>query len=359
MVTIKATTTLEMPFFYSTAEIVANADRLWLSKLDDKIRRLAIKLFEGSQIASRGSAFPFEIVFGDLSFQEKNDHYVEAMITQGKKLLTKFFNEHSIRPEEIDYLITTSCTGFMIPSVDAYLANYFSFKKNLLRLPVTEMGCAGGTAGLIYGHDFIVSKNNAKALIVSLEFPSITFQKNDLAPENLVSTAIFADGAACVLLENNIEKNQGLPSLNIKSHRMYHFPDATHLMGFNLINSGLKIVLHKDVPVAINDHFDHIMMPFLNDNNISIQDIDAFLFHPGGKKIVSQVQHYLAPWGKDIPLSRKVLTERGNMSSATVLHILDEYLKNCIQTSTYSERAMMMAFGPGFMAQQLLLEWNK
>jgi alkylresorcinol/alkylpyrone synthase len=357
MITVQSVTCLDMPYHYSTEKIVEVADAMWLSRLDEKTRRFALRLFQGANIKSRSSVVPIDVVFADLSFQEKNDLYIEAMISQGKLLLQKFFDEQKIDPKEIDFLITTSCTGFMIPSVDAYLVDHFGMRQDVLRLPVTEMGCAGGTSAMIYAHDFLQGRKTGKALLIALEFPGLTFQKGDLAPENLVSTAIFADGAACVLLEKNAPPSK-TPVLAIKAHRMYHFPNATHLMGFNLINSGLKIVLHKDVPEAIEHHFPKIIVPFLQQQNISMENIQAFLFHPGGKKIIAQAENYLQQWGKDIPLSRKILSERGNMSSATVLHILHEYWRNQKNKSVAGENALMLAFGPGFMAQQLLLQWE-
>lgn len=357
MISIHSMTCLEMPYHFPTEQIVAAADAMWLSKIDEKNRRFALRLFQGANIKSRASAFPLDVVFADLSFQQKNDLYIEAMISQGKRLLQKYFEESGTDPKDIDFMITTSCTGFMIPSADAYFVDHFGMRQDILRLPVTEMGCAGGTSAMMYAHDFLKGKTRGKGLILALEFPSITFQKGDLAPENLVSTAIFADGAACVCLE----KSETAPRegrLEIKGHRMYHFPHATHLMGFQLINSGLKIVLHKDVPESIEHHFPKIMLPFLEQHGLGVGDIDAFLFHPGGKKIVTQTEEFLAKWQKDIPLSRQILSERGNMSSATVLHILQEYWNQHAKAPASGEKALMLAFGPGFMAQQLLLQWS-
>ena len=338
-------------FTYTTDEIVEVADAMWLKNIDELTRRKALKIFKGANIDKRRSVFPLEVVFSDLSFQEKNDLYSEAMIKYGKMLLSNAIKNSGIDPKEIDYLITTSCTGFMIPSVDAYLVNELGLRGDVIRLPVTEMGCAGGTSGLIYANEFLKNHPNKTAALLTLEIPSITFQKNDLAMENFVSTAIFADGFSCAILKGGEGKGA-----HIVDTDMYHFHQGTHLMGFNLTNTGLKIVLDKDVPNAIEGNFEKIFLPFLERNKLKIEDIDHYMFHPGGKKIINMVEKYIGQYGKDISESRWVLENLGNMSSATVLHIYNKVFNE--RNIQPGEKGYMLAFGPGFMAQSLIFEWK-
>jgi predicted naringenin-chalcone synthase len=212
------------------------------------------------------------------------------------------------------------------------------------------MGCAGGTSALIYASDFIRANPDLHVAVVSVEIPSITFQQNDHSMENLVSTAIFADGAAAVILGPTHEMGPAIVDTD-----MYHFPDSTHLMGYQLHNTGLKIVLDREVPEAIQEHFPKIFFPFLERNGLEPEDIHNYMFHPGGKKIIARVEDFIGRYGKDISDSRAVLRECGNLSSATILHILERVMK---KSHTASELGYMLAFGPGFSAQSLLVKWQ-
>jgi alkylresorcinol/alkylpyrone synthase len=350
MAKIIQVSTVKPEFEYTTAEILKMADHMWLNHISPDVRRVAHKIFEGADIQKRSSAFPLELLFSDLSFEQKNNYYIEAAIILAEKALVKASKDSGVSLQEIDYIITTSCTGFMIPSVDAHLVDRLNMKKNIKRLPVTEMGCAGGTAALIYAHDILKSNPGKKLAIVSVELPSITFQKNDLSMENLVSTAIFADGAAAVIMGDT-----DLVRPSIQDTDMYHFPLSTKLMGYNLTNSGLKIVLDREVPDAIQEHFPKIFYPFLERNNLTVEAIKNYMFHPGGKKIISRVEDFIGRFGKDISDSKNVLKERGNLSSATILHILERMMN---KEQSKNDLGYMLAFGPGFAAHSLLVRWE-
>jgi alkylresorcinol/alkylpyrone synthase len=341
----------EIPkYSYNTPQILEKMDHLWLSHIDPQLRKLYFKIAESSGIDSRQSVVPIETVFGDYSFEEKNEIYKRECIALGAKVLRKALKAAELEPKDLDVIITVSCTGFMIPSVDAYLINELGLRGNIVRLPVTEMGCAAGVSGLIYAHHFTQANPQARVAVVALEAPTVTFQKNDLSKENFVSTAIFADGAAAVVLGPS-EKT----APEITGTDMYHFPDTTYLMGYQLQNSGLKIVLDRDVPDAISSHFEKIFFPFLDRHHLKPEDIAHYMFHPGGKKIINGVENFISKYRKDISGSKAILKKYGNMSSCTVFYILSEQLKRPAQTGDYG---YLLAFGPGFSAQSLLLRWQ-
>jgi predicted naringenin-chalcone synthase len=239
----------------------------------------------------------------------------------------------------------------MIPSIDAYLINSLGMRQDIVRLPVTEMGCVAGISGLIYAENFLRANPGKKAAVLAVEAPTATFQLNDFSMANMVSAAIFGDGCACVLL-SSLEDEIGP---KIKGHEMYHFPDATHMMGFDLVDSGLKMVLDKEVPETIASHFPAIIHPFLKKHDLEIQDIDHLIFHPGGKKIVQTVEALFSELGKNIDDTKEVLRLFGNMSSATVLFVLDRFMNK--PDIAKGEKGLMLSFGPGFTAQRILLEW--
>lgn len=336
------------PYQYSTPEIISAADRLWLSKQEERVRSTALKIFKGADIQKRGSVIPIEEVFTPTSFAEKNDIYIRESKKLAEQALLSACEKIDLSPSKIDVLITTSCTGFMIPSVDAFLVDKLQMKKNVIRMPVTEMGCAGGTAATIYAREILRGDPKKVVAIVAVELPSLTFQHQDLSMENIVSTAIFADGAAAMILSG---EGSGIEILDTNMH---HFEESTYLMGYQLTNHGLKIVLDRDVPDAISSEFPKFFHPFLEKNSLDLKEISHFVFHPGGKKILQQVESLLSPHGKNVESSKKVLRERGNLSSATVLCVLEDVLR---QNPQKGDLGYMLAFGPGFSAQSILLRW--
>ncbi|CAM3379800.1 type III polyketide synthase [Zobellia roscoffensis] len=343
-------TVKQLPDYCKPTKEILPLVNLWLSGQEDRFRRKVIKIFEGAAVDKRYSIMQPEEVFIATSFEEKNNIYVREIKKLGKKVLEKALIQSNWQADSIDYIITVSCTGIMIPSLDAYLINDLGLRQDVVRLPVTEMGCAAGVSGLIYAHNFLKSNPGKRAAVIAVESPTATFQLNDFSMANMVSAAIFGDGASCVLMSSE-EKAMG-PM--IKGSEMYHFTDATHMMGFDLTNHGLKMILDISVPETIAEHFPNIVHPFLKKHGTSIDGVDHLIFHPGGKKIVQTVEALFGKMGKNIDDTREVLRQYGNMSSATVLYVLERFMEKDIKNG---EQGLILSFGPGFSAQRVLLEW--
>ncbi|MEM7486417.1 MAG: type III polyketide synthase [Bacteroidota bacterium] len=322
----------------------------WLSGQDERFRRKVVKIFEGAGVDRRYGIMDIDEVFMATSFEEKNTIYAREVKQLGEKALVKALAKANWQSESLDFIITVSCTGIMIPSLDAYLVDTVGLKQNIVRLPVTEMGCAAGVSGLIYASNFLKANPGKRAAVVAVESPTATFQLNDFSMANMVSAAIFGDGAACVLLSSESDSE----GPKIVGEEMYHFKDATHLMGFDLTNTGLKMILDPAVPQVIAEHFPDIVHPFLRKFNSNIEKVNHLIFHPGGKKIVQTVEELFGKLGKNIDDTREVLRAYGNMSSVTVLYVLERFLEKDIKTG---EQGMVLSFGPGFSAQRVLLEW--
>jgi len=336
-------------FSRTTAEILPFLDA-WLVDQDDRFIRKVKKIFEGAAVDKRYSIMDPIEVFNNTSFEERNAIYVREVIILGEKVLEKALTKAHWKPTDLDYIITVSCTGIMIPSLDAYLINSLGLRQDIIRLPVTEMGCAAGVSGIIYAKNFLKANPGKRAAVIAVESPTATFQLNDFSMANIVSAAIFGDGAACVLL-SSCEEDHGPKILD---ESMYHFYDCIDMMGFELTNSGLKMVLDIEVPQTIISHFPDIIHPFLANNQLKIDDIEYLIFHPGGKKIVQTVTDLFSDLGKNIDVTREVLRLYGNMSSATVLYVLEEVMK---LNPAKGDKGLMLSFGPGFSAQRVLLEF--
>jgi alkylresorcinol/alkylpyrone synthase len=348
-VRIKTVTKALPKYSRSTAEIIPFFEH-WLEGQEERFVKKAIKIIENATVDRRYSFLTPEEVFSNLSFEEKNDIYIKEGIKYGAECLTSALEKAKWKPEDLDYIITVSCTGIMIPSLDAYLINELKLKQSIVRLPVTEMGCAAGVSGIIYAKNFLKSNPGKRAAVVAVESPTATFQLNDYSMTNIVSAAIFGDGAACVL----ISSNDGDEGPEIIDEEMYHFFDATHMMGFKICNTGLQMVLDSDVPEAIASNFPAIIHPFLTKNKLEIKDVDHLIFHPGGKKIVQLVEELFSELGKNINDTKEVLRLYGNMSSATILYVLERFLNS---PHNRGEKGLMLSFGPGFSAQRILLQW--
>lgn len=336
-------------FSRETTEVIPFVET-WLDGQEERFKRKVIKIFEGAAVDKRYSIMDPNEVFTATSFEDKNRIYAREVKKLGSKVLKKALEKSDWKADSVDYIITVSCTGIMIPSLDAYLINELEMRKDVVRLPVTEMGCAAGISGMIYASNFLKANPGKRAAVIAVESPTATLQLKDFSMANMISAAIFGDGAACVLMSSEEEAT----GPEIIGEDMYHFFDATELMGFDLTNEGLKMVLDQAVPQTIADHFPDIIHPFLKKYNSSIEKVDHLIFHPGGKKIVQTVEELFGKLGKNIDDTKEVLRLYGNMSSATVLYVLERFLNRPIEKG---EQGLMLSFGPGFSAQKILLQW--
>ncbi|GAA4278724.1 type III polyketide synthase [Aquimarina mytili] len=345
-----AAVTKQLPqYMRETKEILPFVSQ-WLSGEEDRYRRKVLKIFENAAVDKRYGIMSIEEVFTASSFEEKNDIYIREVKKLGTSVLKKALKKAGWPAKSLDYIITVSCTGIMIPSIDAYIINDLDLRQDIVRLPVTEMGCAAGVSGIIYAKNFLKANPGKRAAVIAIESPTATFQLDDHSMTNMVSAAIFGDGAACALLSS--EEDSSGPK--IIGDEMYHFYDATKMMGFKMTNGGLQMVLDPEVPSKIAEHFPNVIHPFLKKYNTKIENIDHLIFHPGGKKIVQTVEELFGHLGKNIDDTKAVLKDYGNMSSATVLYVLERFLE---RNPKQGETGLILSFGPGFSAQRVLIEW--
>lgn len=348
-VKIKTAAKVMPDYCRSTEDIIPFID-IWLQGKEDRFVRKVKKIFEGAAVDKRYSIMAPEEVFSRLSFEDRNKIYMREGIRLGTECVALALQKAGWTATDLDFIVTVSCTGLMIPSIDAYLINNLGMKQDIVRLPVTEMGCAAGISGVIYARNFLKANPGKRAAVLAVESPTATFQFDDVSMANVVSAAIFGDGVACILMSSYVDDE----GPEILDEGMYHFFNTEHLMGFDLSNTGLKMVLDIDVPDAIAERFQEIIHPFLSKNGLSVKDIDHLIFHPGGKKIIQLVESLFGELGKNIDDTKEVLRMYGNMSSATVFYVLERILEAGPQRG---EKGLMLSFGPGFSAQRILLQW--
>ncbi len=308
------------------------------------------EVLDNSRIDQRYSVYPVDHIIEPRPLGQINAEYREKAVELGLEAARKALKASGMLPTDIDLLITVSCTGVMIPSLDAYIAQEMGFRSDVRRLPITELGCAAGAAGLARAWEYLMAFPDRTALLVSVELPTLTFQRKDFSQANLISAVLFGDGAAGVVITGREAAGP-----RILASESFLFPESLDAMGFDLRDSGFHIVLSKDVPQLIRERVRGLAEDFLARNALKLGDISAFLLHPGGQKLLSFMEAELGLAPKDTEISWDVLRRFGNLSSASVLFILQEWMaRREMPSESYG---LMMAFGPGFTAEMLLLQW--
>jgi alkylresorcinol/alkylpyrone synthase len=306
---------------------------------------------DNARVQKRHAIFPIEYTVEPRALGKTNQEYIEHMLKLGEEAARECLRKGGLRADEIDLLITVSCTGFMIPSLDAHLIHRMGFRANVRRMPFTELGCAAGAMALSRAADSLRAHGGGNALVIAVELPSLTFQRKDISQANLISSILFGDGAAAVLVTS-----KPLPRPRILATETYTFPDSIEAMGFDLRDSGFHILLSKDVPEMIGARVGELVDGFLERQQLTRADIKGWILHPGGSRLLSNVERALDLSEQDTAPSWNVLREVGNLSSATILFILKEWMET--RPLPPGALSLAAAFGPGFSAEFLLLQWN-
>jgi alkylresorcinol/alkylpyrone synthase len=347
--TIAASATALPPYRITRDDVKYYFGRVF--EIPDRRVDAMMAIVDNAQVHNRFSIFPIDYTIEARTLAKTNNEYIEHAVKLGQEAAEKCLTRANLRADEIDLIITVSCTGFMIPSLDAHLINTMGFRSNVCRMPFTELGCAAGAMAISRATDYLKAHPGANVLIIAVELPSLTFQRKDISQANLISSILFGDGAAAVIVTG-----QPKPGPRVMVTETYTFPDSLGAMGFDLRDSGFHILLAKDVPEMIGARIKGLVDCFLTRQGKTRKDIKGWILHPGGARLLGNVEQELGLCKCDTQPSWDILRDVGNLSSATILFILQEWLeKRPLKTGDY---AMAAAFGPGFSAEFLLLQWN-
>ncbi len=341
-----------------------NAEELTKELFHTKIPKLEryLKVFENGGIATRHFCVPPEWHRTDHSFEERNNLYIELATQYSVAVIqaclqNEKFLKTPISPQDIDAIIFVSSTGISTPSIDARVMNHLPFSDKVKRIPLWGLGCAGGAAGISRAYDFCLAHPEAKVLVVCVELCSLTFQPNDFSKSNLVGASLFADGAACILVcgdEAKIETRMPTPAIIATGSKW--MPDSENVMGWDIKNNGLHVVFQKSIPAIITNWLGPFIEQFLMEQELYSEQLNHFIAHPGGKKVLKAYEDtlYLAPQKTDI--SREILKKHGNMSSPTVLYVLEQFM---LHEGQVGDTGLLVALGPGFCAEAVLFKWRE
>lgn len=345
------------PYIISQDVAMEFANNLFKEEFKD-IERL-LMVFNNTQIKKRHFCVSSDWFKYEHSFEEKNIIYIKNAIELAKEAIKNCLLNTQFKTEDIDHIFFISSTGISTPSIDAFLFNdiEIAFNPHIKRTPIWGLGCAGGAVGLARAMEYTKAHSSEKVVVVALEIGELAFIKSDLSKSNLIATSLFGDGAAAVLIvgEEVIRPNEDNRSLTIVDSLSTIWPNTLDVMGWDVKNDGLKVIFSKNIPSIINNDLRPNIDFFLNKNQLTLSDIQFYVLHPGGTKVIDAYKESLQiPEDRLIP-ARNILSEYGNMSSPTVLFVLKEIMQNCPRENRHG---ILLALGPGFSSEMLLLEWK-
>jgi len=326
-----------------------------------EIERL-LPVFDHAEIFERQLVVEEDWFKNDHTFEERNQLYQEHALTYSLQaidhcLTNREFLEKDFPYKAIDAIIYISSTGISTPSIEAYIMNERPFREDIIRMPLWGLGCAGGVMGLARAFDWLTAHPDKNVLVISCELCSLTFQKNDLKKSNLIGTALFGDGISAVLLMGNqspyLTYTKGSKPKVLQTSS-YTKKDSIDVMGWNVTDSGFEVIFSKEIPTLVNTIWKNHLLDFLKILTLKEQEIDFYIAHPGGMKVLLAIKESLNIASSKLKYSYEILAKHGNMSSATVFYVLQKWMK---QEIPKQKKSIITALGPGFSSELLFLEW--
>ncbi|MGW3561800.1 type III polyketide synthase [Streptomyces sp. NPDC000963] len=351
--TIAAVHTALPPHRYAQEDLTGPIGDLCLAPGADRV--LLHRLHGSTGVRTRHLALPIDRYAGLGDFGRSNDAWIAAGLDLGEEAVTGALREAGLEPADVDLLVCNSVTGVATPSLDARLVGRLGLRPDVKRLPVFGLGCVAGAAGLARVHDYLRGHPGGTAVLLTVELCSLTLQRRDGSRANLVAGALFGDGAAAVVARGGAtaEREGGGPA--VVATRSHLYPGTEHLMGWDIGAGGFRVVIDAGIPRVVRDHLGEPLRAFLADHGLTTDDIGTWVCHPGGPKVMSAVTDALGLPEGALDSARRSLAALGNMSSVSVLHVLQGHCgPERPEPGTWG---LLMAMGPGFCSEFVLLRW--
>lgn len=339
---IASIATVVPPHILDTEHVIRQAGRIFARFGDDFQRMLPV--FANAGIGRRYSACPPDWFDGDNGWPERSERYLEGAEELFRAAAAQALAEAGLKANEIDAVISVSSTGIATPSIEARVMHDMGFRQDVVRLPVFGLGCAGGVSGMAIAAEFARAKPGRKVLMVVIELCTLAFRSDHVTKANIIATALFGDGAAALVIST---EGDG-PAIE---HTGQHcWPETLDVMGWRMDAQGFGAILSRDVPDIVLNNLRPVAEQFLTSRQLSLEDVDAMTFHPGGAKVIQSLETAFELPESTLRHERAVLAEFGNMSSPTVLFILKRALADGLKP-----RRLVSALGPGFTASFVTL----
>ncbi len=336
--------------YYEQDELLTAFRRVWAPKMFN-LARLE-RLHRNVLVGGRHLALPLEEYERLESWGQANDAWIEVAQEVGGRAVLDALERAGLGVEEPDALFFVTVTGVATPSIDARLINRLGLSPSLKRIPIFGLGCLAGAAGLARAADYVKAYPDQVAVLLSVELCSLTLQQQDFSVANLISSGLFGDGAAAVVVAG---AERGFAGPRIKATRSIFYPDSERVMGWDISEKGFQVVLSPDVPVVVRQFLRRDVDAFLGDLGLELGDIGSWVAHPGGPKVLQEMQAALELTNGELDVTWRSLEEVGNLSSTSVLLVLQETLAE--HRPEPGSLGMLLALGPGFCSELVLLEW--
>lgn len=306
-------------------------------------------VFDHAGIAFRQLAMPLDWYRTPRSFEERSAAYLDVALDLFVEAARGALAEAGLRPEDVDAIVTVSSTGIATPSLEARAMAHLAFRNDVRRVPVFGLGCAGGATGLGLAAELARGRPGANVLFVTVELCSLALRTNQADKADLISTALFGDGAAACILRSG---DGGFARITGRAEKTWN--DTLDIMGWRTEATGLAVVLNRAIPAFAEREMKQAMTEMLSPHGLALSDIDRFICHPGGAKVLDALENALELDRGTLAEERNVLHDHGNMSAPTVLFVLDRYRRQGLPP-----RSVLSALGPGFTASSLVLECDR
>lgn len=336
--------------YYPQKFLLEKLKTYWGDQL--KNPQMLARLHRNVAVEGRHLAMPPEKYYELQTWGQANDVWIEVAQELGEQALCRALHHSGLEPSKLGALFFTSVTGISSPSIDALLINRMRLPSNIKRMPIFGLGCVAGAAGIARAADYVRAYPSQAAALVSVELCSLTIQRDDLSVANLISSGLFADGSASVIVTGN-DLNAAGPE--ILATRSVFYPNTEEMMGWKVTEKGFRITLSPEVPVLIREHLGHDVDAFLNEHGHKRGDIGSWVLHTGGPKVLEATAAALDLHDGQLDASWDCLKRVGNLSSASVLVVLEDVMKN--RRPEPGTLGVLAAMGPGFCSEILLLRW--
>lgn len=317
--------------------------------------KLVSRLHESVQVKNRHLSMPIEAYLSLHNFTERNHAYGEIALSLGELCIRNLLDKCQLDAQGISQLMFTTVTGLSVPSIDARLMNRIPFSSHLKRVPIFGLGCVAGAAGISRSADYLKGHPHDSVILLAIELCSLTIQQDDISMANFVGSGLFGDGAAAILMVGDKHPLAKSAKTQIVATQSDFYPNTEHVMGWQIGTNGFKLILSAEVPHVAEHILPTSVFNFLSKNELKIHDIDHWISHPGGPKVITAIEKGLGLNSDSLALSRESLADIGNLSSASVLAIFEKTLIE--RKPQKNEQGLLLAMGPGFCSEMVLLSW--